>query len=319
MRHGVLIDGPDPPRLAAGDIRVVFLDMRGDQLVFHDLDQPYMPATASAAPDAGNGTPEDRLLAELIADARGNDTALSDFGYVQLAAWCHTQINDYQEPSSGDAIIFKPAMRTLLAEAAASNQTRRQGLAAWVSVVAGVSPGAVEAARALGGLDPLSVRERPGRMLPPTDTVQAGLVGALDASTRHMNRRRTSGPAGRLASMPRGIDAFDYVSFCHTALRSEAARSSVQVRKGIANIIWIMEDERSIPDAAALLDDADPYIRECGVGVLEKIVNHKQPDVPYEDSLKRQPEEVRRWKAWWTTYRGTTAPTGKDANPSRQM
>lgn len=152
-------------------------------------------------------------------------------------------------------------------------------------------------------------------------SLQLRLLETMDAATRRsivdLKNRRIGRIEGRRGIF-RGVRDFNYAEFFRQALDCEAVNNS-QMRKSIANVIWIRYEEESVPEMIRLLDDPDISIRQTAMSALRKCINSDlsnswtlskdgtdfgpPEDKPLEerqnDYENNEQQYIQHWKKWW--------------------
>jgi len=164
-------------------------------------------------------------------------------------------------------------------------------------------------------------------------SLQLSLLETMDATTRRFVVNLKDGSLIRRqdgSSYPfRGVRGFDYAEFYRQALDCEPVRNSEQMRRAIANVIWIRYEKRSVPEMIRLLDDSSMHIRRTAASALRKCINsdfsnswerrhfydpraakealRKAFEKKLEDRLKdykdNEQEYILYWKNWWQDNR----------------
>ena len=162
--------------------------------------------------------------------------------------------------------------------------------------------------------------------------LQVRLLETMDSATRRtvydMNNRTIIRREDGIHEIYRGLREFDYAEFFNQALDCNSVKNSEQMRKAIANILWIRFERKSVPVIVRLLDDRDVYVRQTAVSALRKCINGDysnswEPDDFYrsfkgneyyfsanqktEESLEErqkdyqehEQEYIKYWKDWW--------------------
>ena len=161
--------------------------------------------------------------------------------------------------------------------------------------------------------------------------VQNRLLATMDATTRRFIRNLDDGsmieaPGGRHGPY-RGTPGFPYARFFRAALATDVVARSADMRKAIANVIWIRYEKASVPEMIRLLDDPVIHIRGTAVSALNQCVNgnfsnewdrrtfyqmdqvsgqsdRKPLEQRLQDYERNEREYIQHWKAWWAEHRG---------------
>ncbi len=166
-----------------------------------------------------------------------------------------------------------------------------------------------------------------------TSGLQRSLLETMDATTRRSIKYLDNGSTIRAfhhqRGIYRGVPGFPYTRFFQQALKTEPVKNDSNMRKSIANVIWIRYEKASVPQMIHLLDDSERHIRGTAVSALKKCINGnfsnawdrrsfyssgrnsvklmQRQEKPLEQRLKEyeehEQEYIQYWKKWWLQNR----------------
>ncbi len=166
-----------------------------------------------------------------------------------------------------------------------------------------------------------------------TSDLQRSLLETIDATTRRSIKYLDNGSTIRAfhhqRGIYRGVPGFPYTRFFQQALKTEPVKNDSNMRKSIANVIWIRYEKASVPQMIHLLDDSERHIRGTAVSALKKCINGnfsnawdrrsfyssgrnsvklmQRQEKPLEQRLKEyeehEQEYIQYWKKWWLQNR----------------
>lgn len=160
-------------------------------------------------------------------------------------------------------------------------------------------------------------------------TLQRSLLSTMDETTRRRMKDLKDGST--MMRRPRGIfrgaPGFAYADFYRWALETDLVKSNKDLRRSIANVIWIRYDKESVPEMIQMLDDPEQSIRHTAVSALKKCINgnfsnawdrrsfyssgfesaklmNEIKEKPLEERQKdyreHEREYIQYWKKWWS-------------------
>lgn len=160
-------------------------------------------------------------------------------------------------------------------------------------------------------------------------SLQRSLLSTMDETTRRRMKDLKDGST--MMRRPRGIfrgaPGFAYADFYRWALETDLVKSNKDLRRSIANVIWIRYEKDSVPQMIQMLDDPEQSIRHTAVSALKKCINgnfsnawdrrsfyssgfdsirrmHEIKEKPLEERQKdyreHEHEYIQYWKKWWS-------------------
>ena len=173
-------------------------------------------------------------------------------------------------------------------------------------------------------------------------SLQKRLLETMDSTTRRFIRSLDSGEIIRAprrhADVYRGVPGFPYARFYRFALGTNVVARDAEMRRSIANVLWIRYETASVPEMVRLLDDSEAHIRQTAVSALNECVNrnfsnawdrdtfyrHNVPatapgptyEKPLEERLRdyelNEREYIQYWKDWWRENRSKYEGAAED-------
>lgn len=165
--------------------------------------------------------------------------------------------------------------------------------------------------------------------------LQRSLLETMDQTTRRSVKDLGDGLTIR-ATPPqrgifRGVPGFPYADLYRWALETDIVKNNKDLRRAIANVIWIRYEKESVPQMIQLLDDPERDIRHTAVSALMKCINdnlntawdsrsfyssgwdsiqlmNQLKEMPLEQRQKEyqehEQEYINYWKSWWSENQG---------------
>jgi len=311
--YGASVSIDDKPRswhftqLKDGEISIAFLRKEGASYKFCDPENGKLVVEPQFVEYDLSAMPLDRLLSELVFSAQTGKGFVKLQAIEQIGAW--GQVSRRKLLGGGysikDGVLGESQARVVLRELRSSNDLKERAFALIAGLEIGDSPG-VDGAMSLfaamaDGAEQQCVYER-SRYPCSISNLQERFIQVVDDSTRTF-LRDANGAVIHKGGLARGVSGFDYPEFCKQVLQSEPVRNSVEMRKHVANTIWILEDARNIPDAINLLSDSDSYVRYVAVGFLQKTVNKDASQFVWETYQAQESDRLQYWRKWWQANR----------------
>jgi len=174
--------------------------------------------------------------------------------------------------------------------------------------------------------------------------LQRSLLATMDATTRRTIKDLDDGSIIRPpGGIHRGVSGFPYANFYCWALETDVVKNNKDLRRSIANVIWIRYERDSVPQMIQLLEDPESDIRQTAVSALNKCIHNnfsnawdresfyssgweslqrmnKIKEKPLKqrqnDYLEHGQEYIQYWKKWWSENQGTFS---KESRPVSDM
>lgn len=308
-------------KLDKGEVALVFLE-KGDGP--YELGRIWSKArvTPQKVPYDLGETANMRLLAEFLAGCGSEDEtvqlqAVEELGYLGVAI-----IEELVRIRSDKAAFQKTARGLIAAQRALAKMRNSKdpviNSAAFISSFqADDSPG-IEGPLRLMRSDPNvfdandSV-EKYGVRSFSMPALQLRLLETMDSTTRRSVVDLKDGssirPANRRMGIYRGVRNFDYPKFYRLALDCPSVKQTPEMRRAIANVIWIRCEEGSVPEMVRLLDDSNTYARFVAVGALSKYTGKGPVRDGWEAFEQNDKQYIEYWKDWWLKNREDFEPS----------
>jgi hypothetical protein len=285
-------------------------------------------------------TPNLRLLAEFLAGCESDDEmvklqAAEELGYLgeaMITKLRETRGNKELEPFQKTAIALGKA-KDALRKSRLSKDLVIRNVSIFSSFQVDDSPGIEGPLELLrmnpSDFDPNDSLKKYGIRDFCISSLQLRLLETMDATTRRFVVNLKDGSLIRRqdgSPYPfRGVRGFDYAEFYRQALDCEPVKRSEQMRRAIANVIWIRYERASVPEMMRLLDDSHMHIRHTAVSALRKCINsdlsnsweprhfydpvaarqaarsgfEKKLEDRQKDYQDNEQEYILYWKKWW--------------------
>ncbi len=302
-----------------------------------------------------------RLLAEFLAGADCPDEmvrlqAIEELGYVGDELMKQLQpFKSRDEPGARIAHALREAQRVI--RKARPSTDFVIGSVAVMSSFKLVDPPALdEVVQVLradpNGFAPAASEAKYGIRDFSVSSLQKRLLETMDSTTRRSIKSLDDGETirapGRHGDIYRGVPGFPYARFYRVALATDAVARDAEMRRSIANVIWIRYEKAGVPEMIRLLGDSEINIRRIAVSALDKCINGNfsngwdrdtfyrrgvgpgapglTAEKPLEEQLRdyelNEREYIQYWKDWWgenrSKYEGTVDDYGATFRPDME-
>jgi len=276
----IRMNTPDTTDLTRGEVAVLFLRGSSSPYEFVDWTDNHgkMKAVSRNIRYGTEATPQDKLLAELLAylkGAKGKDriATIEQLGKLR-------NIN----------------AREVLQKQSASDSLAVRGQALISRVQIGDMPDSDELLSFLR-LEPsqpvrADVRIEPWQIGGSLPNLQLTLLMEINVSLY-------AGGSG-----PKLAPNFDYAAFCEQALQLSTTKENKGARAEIASIMRAVADKRSIPDLVALLDDSEERVRYFAATGLANVNGRNDYYVSVDRFKADEAKYITYWKDWWNEGKG---------------